>query len=222
MRIALAAFTATLIASSALAQAPTTIISTSPAATTTTPELAPAAPPAGDAISSSTLEPHPFNPQKPMGDGVAITPGTASTIVAPTPPKAPIMGATAQPPAPPAGGAPSMSKAFDEADTNRDGVVTREEFIAKAERHFGMADTDKDGKITRAEMQTQEQKMMQQMRQRLLGGIDKFMGSPTPANAAPAAGSVMIPSVPAAPMVTSPAAPAINQPKPPIVIPVEQ
>lgn len=36
-------------------------------------------------------------------------------------------------------------------DTNNDGVVTKAEFLAKAEEHFAKLDTDGDGQITKAE-----------------------------------------------------------------------
>lgn len=104
-----------------------------------------------------------------------------------------------------------LGKVFDEADTNRDNVVTKAEFMAKAERHFGMADTNKDGKITREEMQAQQAAFTQQMQQNILGGnwqgkLNQFLGNgaaPT-TNAAPTTPVITAPS---APVVTPPAAP---------------
>ena len=107
-----------------------------------------------------------------------------------------------------------LAKVFDEADTNRDNVVTKEEFLAKAERHFGMADTNKDGKITREEMQTQQNAVMQQMQKNLFGGnggnwqgkLNEFLGSG-------AAGTTN--AVPTTPVITSPSAPVVIPPSAP-------
>lgn len=182
MRNALTLLAASLLATSALAQVTTTTISTSPAAAPSAPVASP--PAAQGAISSSTLSPPPFGAQKPYGDGVAPAPAA-------TPP---------MPTAAPGGGILGVSKAFDEADTNRDGAVTREEFIAKADRHFGIADTNKDGKITRDEMNAQEQKMMQQVQQKIFKGdwgskLNQFMGGGAKAAPAPTpAGTMAQPS----------------------------
>lgn len=43
-------------------------------------------------------------------------------------------------------------KMFEETDTNNDGVISHEEFSAKAERRFKKIDTDGDGKITKEEV----------------------------------------------------------------------
>jgi hypothetical protein len=137
-----------------------------------------------DPVSTTTIT-QPFQVQQPYGDGVPVaqTPNvntmpvttTISTSpvaqpVAPVAPTvtAPIAPAVASPTLPPAASqaaSTGFSKAFDEADMNHDGVVTKDEFLAKAEQHFGMADTNKDGKITREEMQAQETLMMQQIGQ---------------------------------------------------------
>lgn len=131
----------------------------------------------------------------------------SSTALAQVPP--------AQPPAPMGGGF-GLAKVFDEADTNRDNVVTKEEFLAKAERHFGMADTNKDGKITREEMQAQQNAVMQQMQQNLFGKgnnwqgkINEFLGS----GAAPA--NPTMNAVPTTPVITSPSAPVVTPPAAP-------
>ncbi len=42
---------------------------------------------------------------------------------------------------------------FKYADTNNDGIVTKEEFLANSEKMFTNMDADKDGKITKEEMQ---------------------------------------------------------------------
>lgn len=106
-----------------------------------------------------------------------------------------------------------LGKVFDEADTNRDNVVTKEEFMAKAERHFGMADTNKDGKITREEMQTQQNAVMQQMQQNLFGKgngwqgkINDFMNN----------SGITPQAAPTTPVVISPSAPVVNPPTAPV------
>lgn len=45
------------------------------------------------------------------------------------------------------------------ADTNNDGAVSRDEFVAAGAKHFDMADANKDGKITKEERVAAHQKM---------------------------------------------------------------
>ena len=45
------------------------------------------------------------------------------------------------------------------ADANKDGTVTRDEFLAAAGKHFDMMDANKDGKLTKEERQAGHQKM---------------------------------------------------------------
>lgn len=155
------------------------------AATAAQAQVAPA-----DPIDSSTLAPHPFNAQTDIGDGVAQA--------------APAVNA---------GMGIGLGRVFEEADTNRDGVVTREEFLAKADRHFGMADTNKDGKITREEMQAQQSAIMQQMQKNLLGGSNNWQeklngflgnGQPAPQRLAPVSPTIATPKPPAQPVVPKP------------------
>lgn len=118
--------------------------------------------------------------------------------------------------APAAAPAPTMGfglgKVFDEADTNRDNVVTKEEFLAKAERHFGMADSNKDGKITRQEMEAQQAAFSRQMQQNLFGSggwqgkVNQFLGN----GAAPATNAA-----PTTPVITAPTTPAVIPPTAP-------
>lgn len=54
-------------------------------------------------------------------------------------------------------------KFFDAIDTDRDGVLTKAEWLAARRRPegFQMMDLDKDGKVTRAEGRAAMQKVMQ-------------------------------------------------------------
>lgn len=139
-----------------------------------------------DPVTTSTT---PFNAQNPIGDGVNVQQVQAQAV--------PVANASA---------GIGLAKLFDEADTNRDGVVTREEFLAKADRHFGMGDTNKDGKITRPEMEAQQASIMQQMQKNLFSNgnwqnkLNQFMGGASaPMQAAPTAPIVTRPSAPVAP-----------------------
>ncbi|WP_239987351.1 ca2+ sensor protein [Sphingosinithalassobacter portus] len=52
------------------------------------------------------------------------------------------------------------------ADANHDGIVTREEVIADAERRFARVDTNGDGVITAEERQAAREAMRERMRER--------------------------------------------------------
>lgn len=49
------------------------------------------------------------------------------------------------------------------ADANKDGAVSRDEFMVGATAHFDMMDANKDGKLTKAERQAAHQKMRSKM-----------------------------------------------------------
>lgn len=55
-------------------------------------------------------------------------------------------------PPPPRGQRPPRPRGMMRADTNGDGVVTRQEAIAQATRKFDKLDRNRDGKLTAAEM----------------------------------------------------------------------
>ena len=76
-----------------------------------------------------------------MGAGVSVSAQTS-------PPSAPTRDD--MPPPTPAG--PMRGGGLMRADTNRDGVVTRDEVIADADRRFARMDTDGDGKVSRDEL----------------------------------------------------------------------
>lgn len=58
------------------------------------------------------------------------------------------------------------SKKWGNADTNADGVISRQEFIAKAEKRFQTMDGNNDGVITRDEAEVHRKKMREQFAER--------------------------------------------------------
>lgn len=58
------------------------------------------------------------------------------------------------------------------ADTNQDGVVTRDEVSASVDTGFAKLDANKDGKITREERQAAREAMGRGMGKRMRGGPD--------------------------------------------------
>ena len=73
------------------------------------------------------------------------------------------------------------------ADTNKDGAVSRDEFVATHAKHFDMMDANHDGKLTKAERQAAHDKMRAMHGKRGGGGMrgDHKMGDmppPPPAN----------------------------------------
>ncbi len=146
---------------------------------------------------------------------IVLASNTAIAQITPQTTVGQAVGQAAQ--AAPAAASFGLAKVFDEADTNRDNVVTKAEFLTKAERHFGMADTNKDGKITREEMQAQQNSVMQQMQQNLFKGngwqgkLNNFLGS----GAAPVAPTTN--AVPTTPVITTPSAPIVIPPSSPTV-----
>lgn len=65
------------------------------------------------------------------------------------------------------------------ADTNKDGAITRDEFLAAHGKHFDMTDANKDGKISPEERKAQKGKMREMRGKRGHGG---HMPPPPPAN----------------------------------------
>lgn len=49
-------------------------------------------------------------------------------------------------------GGPKGAKMFERMDTDKDGFVTKEEFMAEHEKHFAETDADADGKLTQDEV----------------------------------------------------------------------
>ncbi|PZP86253.1 MAG: hypothetical protein DI582_03330 [Azospirillum brasilense] len=143
------------------------------------------------ATDTITVSETPFNAQSPVGDGVPM----GSTVAAP------VAAAPAAAQAAPALDM-GLGKVFDEADLNKDGFVTREEFIAKAERHFGMADTNKDNRVSREELAAQQNSILRNVINTNNIG-SKIQGFINGVQTAPAANI----QAPVSPTVTSPAAP---------------
>jgi len=134
-----------------------------------------------------TVSETPFNAQSPVGDGVSVASPVAAAPVAAQAAPALDMG---------------LGKVFDEADINKDGFVTREEFIAKAERHFGMADTNKDNRVSREELAAQQNSILRNVINTNNIG-SKIQGFINGVQTAPASNI----QAPVSPTVTSPAAP---------------
>ena len=63
------------------------------------------------------------------------------------------------PPPPPRGGGGMGMGAMMRADTNGDGVITREEMLAQAGERFDRMDLNHDGKLTRDELEQIGQRM---------------------------------------------------------------
>jgi hypothetical protein len=45
-----------------------------------------------------------------------------------------------------------MHHMFDDTDTNKDGAISKEEWLAKGDKMFSEIDTNKDGKVSQDEM----------------------------------------------------------------------
>lgn len=68
---------------------------------------------------------------------------------------------------PPEGGAgPHGGGMFEKHDTNGDGVISKDEFLAQAEERFKQMDTNGDGKITKEEGQAAHEGMREKMKER--------------------------------------------------------
>ncbi len=57
------------------------------------------------------------------------------------------------------GGKNRGEKMFEKHDTNGDGVISKEEFMAHAEERFGKMDKDGDGKVTKEEAREVREEM---------------------------------------------------------------
>jgi Ca2+-binding EF-hand superfamily protein len=54
-------------------------------------------------------------------------------------------------------------KAFQQADTDHDGTLSKSEYLALVEKLFKKADTDHDGKLTAAELQSKSGQALQRL-----------------------------------------------------------
>jgi EF hand len=68
----------------------------------------------------------------------------------------PAIAQTAAPP--PAPGGPAGPRGAGPADADRDGIVTRAEATAEAERRFAAIDTNRDGKVTKDELRAERER----------------------------------------------------------------
>lgn len=79
---------------------------------------------------------------------LASTAGIAQTTPVAKPAAPPAKAAMV----PPAGGGDEQSSRFDEVDTNHDGFISRDEFMAAEKARFAEYDTNHDGKIDAKEI----------------------------------------------------------------------
>ncbi len=68
-------------------------------------------------------------------------------------------------------------KIFDEADTNKDGVLSLEEFLERHKQKFAEIDTDKNGTLTRDEMKAYGEEHRAKMKDRREEFKEKHQGS---------------------------------------------
>lgn len=57
-------------------------------------------------------------------------------------------------------------KLFEKHDTNGDGVISKSEFLAKAEERFAKMDADGNGEISKEEAKAHRQEMKQKWKER--------------------------------------------------------
>lgn len=68
-----------------------------------------------------------------------------------------------------------MEKMFEHHDTNKDGVISKEEFMASAETRFTEADADGDGSITKKEMMEKHKERMETKHQERMEKHEEMM-----------------------------------------------
>ncbi|UVO49416.1 hypothetical protein M0208_02395 [Sphingomonas sp. SUN019] len=83
----------------------------------------------------------------------------------------PAIAQTAAPPPPPT--APGGPRGAGPADANRDGIVTRAEATAEAERRFTAIDANRDGKVTKDELRAERERHRAMRADRRFDRIDK-------------------------------------------------
>lgn len=64
------------------------------------------------------------------------------------------------------GGPKHHGKMFEKHDTNGDGVITKDEFLAHAEERFSQMDADGDGSVTKEEGQAAKEKMKEKWKEK--------------------------------------------------------
>lgn len=56
-------------------------------------------------------------------------------------------------------GGPKGARMFEKMDTDKDGFVTKEEFMTEHEKHFTETDANADGKLTQEEVKTKMEEL---------------------------------------------------------------
>lgn len=64
------------------------------------------------------------------------------------------------------GGKDNMPRKLEDADTNADGLVSKDEFIASHIRRFEEMDTNKDGNIDKAEIDARREAWREKMKEK--------------------------------------------------------
>lgn len=68
---------------------------------------------------------------------------------------------------------PYKSRMFEENDTDKDGKVSKQEFLIGSEKRFAEIDTNKDGFLTMDEMKARRDEMRAKMRERMKERAEK-------------------------------------------------
>ena len=105
-----------------------------------------------DSNKDGKLSPEEFAAGRPQHEGMAGGPDGS-------PPMGGKMGRRGE-----HGGHRGMGMMARMADTNKDGAVSRDEFLAAQTKHFAMMDADKDGTVTAEERKGARAKMREHMR----------------------------------------------------------
>lgn len=88
----------------------------------------------------------------------------------------------AEPSAPPAGvpphGKPPLQHLFDDSDANKDGQLSKAEWVARGEKMFAEIDANKDGNVTTEEMKAHHESKRAEMEKNRVHAGGKPEGKP--------------------------------------------
>lgn len=88
----------------------------------------------------------------------------------------------AEPSAPPAGGLPHgknpLQHMFDDSDANKDGQLSKAEWVARGEKMFAEIDANKDGNVTTEEMKAHHETKRAEMEKNRVHAGGKLEGKP--------------------------------------------